>query len=40
VAGKLTADSEGRLVVRFEASAFPDSKPKALVKVIEDFLRA
>ena len=39
VAGKLTADSKGRAVVRFEASAFPDSKRKALVKVIEDFLK-
>ncbi len=39
VAGKLTTDSKGRAVVRFEASAFPDSKRKALVKVIEDFLK-
>ena len=39
VAGKLSADSKGRVVVRFEASAFPDSKRKALVKVIEDFLK-
>ena len=39
VAGKLTADSKGRAVIRFEASAFPDSKRKALVKVIEDFLK-
>ena len=39
VAGKLTADSKGRSVVRFEANAFPDSKRKALVKVIEDFLK-
>ena len=39
VAGKLTADSKGRAVVRFEASAFPDSKRKTLVKVIEDFLK-
>ena len=39
VAGKLSADSKGRAVVRFEASAFPDSKRKALVKVIEDFLK-
>ena len=40
VAGKLTSDSKGRAVARFEASAFPDSKRKALVKVIEDFLKA
>ncbi len=40
VAGKLSVDSKGRAVVRFEASAFPDSKRKALVKVIEDFLKA
>lgn len=39
VAGKLTADSKGRAVVRFEASALPESKRKALVKVIEDFLK-
>ena len=39
VAGKLSADSKGRAVVRFEASAFPDSKRKGLVKVIEDFLK-
>ena len=39
VAGKLSVDSKGRAVVRFEASAFPDSKRKVLVKVIEDFLK-
>ena len=39
VAGKLTVDSRGRAVVRFEASAFPDFKRKALVKVIEEFLK-
>ena len=39
VAGKLSADSKGRAVVRFEASALPESKRKALVKVIEDFLK-
>ena len=39
VAAKLSTDSKGRAVVRFEASAFPDSKRKALVKVIEDFLK-
>ena len=39
VAGKLSADSKGRALVRFEANAFPDSKRKALVKVIEDFLK-
>ena len=40
VAGKLKADSKGRAVVRFEAGAFPDSKRKALVKVIKDFVKA
>ena len=40
VAGKLTADSKGRAVVRFEAGAFPESKRKALVKAIEDFLKS
>jgi len=39
VVAKLTADSKGRAVVRFETNAFPDSKRKALVKVIEDFLK-
>ena len=39
VAGKLSADKKGRAVVRFEVSAFPESKRKALVKVIEDFLK-
>ena len=39
VAAKLTADSQGRAVVRFEPDAFPDSKRKALVKAIEDFLK-
>ena len=38
-AGKLTADGKGRVVVRFEAGAFPESKRKTLVKVIEDFLK-
>lgn len=40
VAAKLTADAKGRAVVRFEAGAFPEAKRKALVKVIEDFLRS
>lgn len=40
VAAKLTADSKGRALVRFEVNAFPDSKRKALVKAIEDFLKA
>ena len=40
MAGKLTADSKGRAVVRFEAGALPESKRKSLVKVIEDFLKA
>jgi len=39
VAAKLTADAKGRAVVRFEAGALPESKRKALVKVIEDFLK-
>ena len=40
VAARLTADGKGRAVVRFEAGALPESKRKALVKVIEDFLKA
>jgi ParB family chromosome partitioning protein len=39
-AGKLTADAKGRALIRFEAGAIPESKRKALVKVLEDFLRA
>ncbi len=40
VAAKLTSDAKGRAVVRFEAGALPESKRKALVKVIEDLLKA
>ena len=39
VAAKLTADAKGRALVRFEAGALPESKRKALVRVIEDFLK-
>ena len=39
VAAILTADAKGSVVVRFEAGALPDSKRKALVKVIENFLK-
>lgn len=38
VAAKLTSDAKGRAVVRFEAGVLPESKRKALVKVIEDLL--
>ena len=40
IAARLTADAKGRAVVRFEAGALPESKRKALVKVIEDLLKA
>jgi len=40
IAATLTEDAKGRAVVRFEAGALPDSKRKALVKVLEDFLKA
>lgn len=40
VAAKLTSDAKGRAFVRFEAGALPESKRKALVKVIEDLLKA
>ena len=40
VAAKLTSDAKGRAVVRFEIGALPESKRKALVKVIEDLLKA
>jgi hypothetical protein len=39
VAGKLSVDSKGRAVVRFEAGALPEARRKALVKAIEDFLK-
>jgi ParB family transcriptional regulator, chromosome partitioning protein len=39
-AGLLTIDRQGRAVVRFGVGTLPQSKQKALVKVIEDFLRA
>lgn len=39
VAATLTADAKGRALVRFEAGALPESKRKALAKVIEDFLK-
>jgi ParB family chromosome partitioning protein len=39
VAAKLTADTKGRAVVRFEAGALPESRREALMKVIEDFLQ-
>jgi len=40
VAAKLTADSQGRAVVRFAAGALPESRHQALVKAIEAFLKA
>ena len=40
VAAKLTSDAKGRAIVRFEAGALPETKRKALVKVIEDLLKA
>ena len=39
VAAKLTADAKGRALVRFEVGALPESKRRALVKVIEDLLK-
>jgi ParB family chromosome partitioning protein len=38
-AATLTSDTKGRAVIRFEAEALPDAKRKALVKLIEDFLK-
>lgn len=40
VAAKLTADAKGRALVRFEVGALPESRRKALVKVLEDFLKS
>ncbi len=39
VAARLSTDAQGRAVVRFEAGALPDARHKALVKVLEDFLK-
>lgn len=39
-AATLASDSKGRAVIHFEAGVLPDSRRKALVKVIEDFLKA
>ena len=39
VAGKLSVDSKGRAVVRFETGALPEARRKALVKAIEAFLK-
>jgi ParB family chromosome partitioning protein len=39
IAAKLTEDAKGRALVRFEVGALPESKRKALIKVIEDFLK-
>jgi len=39
VAARLTEDAKGRAVVRFEAGALPESRRKALAKVIEEFLK-
>ena len=40
VAARLTLDARGRALVRFEADVLPETKRKALMKVIEDFLKA
>jgi ParB family chromosome partitioning protein len=40
VVARLSNDAKGRALVRFEAGALPDHKRKALVKLMEDFLRA
>ena len=39
VAAKLSSDSRGRAVVRFEAGALPESRHQAFVKAIEAFLK-
>lgn len=40
VAAHLTTDAKGRAPVRFEVGALPESRRKALVKVLEDFLKS
>lgn len=39
IAATLTSDRQGRAVIRFEPGALPDAKRKALVKLIEGFLK-
>jgi ParB family chromosome partitioning protein len=38
VAARLTTDSKGRAVLRFEPDALPESKRNALAQVVQDFL--
>lgn len=38
-AATLASDSKGRAVVRFETGALPDGRRKALVKLLEEFLK-
>jgi ParB family chromosome partitioning protein len=38
-AATLSADSKGRAVVRFDAGVLPESRRKALVRTLEDFLK-
>jgi ParB family chromosome partitioning protein len=40
VAARLTTDGKGRAVIRFEAGVLPESRRRALVKAVEDFLKA
>ena len=40
VAARLTVDAKGRAVVLFETGVLPEAKRKALMKVIENFLKA
>lgn len=39
VVAKLTTDTKGRALIRFEAGALPDAKRRGLVKALEDFLK-
>ena len=39
IAATLTSDRQGRAVLRFESGALPELKRKALVKLIEGFLK-
>lgn len=40
IVAKLSADSKGRTIIRFESNAFPESKRAGLVKLIESFLKS
>jgi hypothetical protein len=40
VVGKFTTDKQGKAVIRFDAGSVPANKHKALVTLIENFLKS